>query len=461
LAGKQPLDSDLTTIAGLAVVNDNFMQAKAGAWAGRTVAQVKTDLGVPGTASGTNTGDQTITLTGDVTGSGAGTFAASISAGAVTSGKIAAGAVVNAALANMPATTIKGNATAGPAAPTDLTGTQTTAMLDLFGVTLKGLVPASGGGTANFMRADGAWAAPPMTTSLPWGSITGTPTTVAGYGITDAVTLAGSQTVTGSKTFSVSTAFSSGAVVTGSITGTAITQTATDATAGRLLKVGDFGLGATAVTPVTDYDALTVTGFYRNNAVATGTPIASSLYWSVLHIAHASDGTASQLALRSAGTAKNDMWLRRKAGGAWQPWAKVFHSENLLGTVSQVSGVPTGAVIERGANANGEYVKFADGTLICTTSGRTLAYSTADLVTYTWTFPAPCIVGSFPVVSAALSPLPADYTGLSRRDLCAFGQSAGIAGSVASFTRPSGATRAFTTGDTAANVRLVATGRWF
>lgn len=38
---------------------------------------------------------------------------------------------------------------------------------------------------------------------------------------------------------------------------------------------------------------------------------------------------------------------------------------NILGTVSQSGGIPTGAVIERGSNANGEYVKFADGTAIC------------------------------------------------------------------------------------------------
>jgi hypothetical protein len=40
----------------------------------------------------------------------------------------------------------------------------------------------------------------------------------------------------------------------------------------------------------------------------------------------------------------------------------------ILGTVSQVGGVPTGAIIERGSNANGQYVKFADGTMICTKS---------------------------------------------------------------------------------------------
>ncbi len=37
----------------------------------------------------------------------------------------------------------------------------------------------------------------------------------------------------------------------------------------------------------------------------------------------------------------------------------------VVGTVSQVAGVPTGAIIERGSNANGEYVRYADGTQIC------------------------------------------------------------------------------------------------
>lgn len=49
LAAKQPLDSDLTTIAGLTATTDNFMQAKGSAWSSRTVAQVLTDLAVPGT----------------------------------------------------------------------------------------------------------------------------------------------------------------------------------------------------------------------------------------------------------------------------------------------------------------------------------------------------------------------------------------------------------------------------
>lgn len=37
----------------------------------------------------------------------------------------------------------------------------------------------------------------------------------------------------------------------------------------------------------------------------------------------------------------------------------------MVGTVSQVGAVPTGAIIERGSNANGHFTKYADGTMIC------------------------------------------------------------------------------------------------
>ena len=41
-----------------------------------------------------------------------------------------------------------------------LTGTQATALLNVFTSSLQGLAPASGGGTTNFLRADGSWASP-------------------------------------------------------------------------------------------------------------------------------------------------------------------------------------------------------------------------------------------------------------------------------------------------------------
>ena len=71
------------------------------------------------TLSGTNTGDQTITLTGDVTGSGTGSFAATIANDAVT----------NAKLADVATATFKGRTTAGTGDPEDLTVAQALALL--------------------------------------------------------------------------------------------------------------------------------------------------------------------------------------------------------------------------------------------------------------------------------------------------------------------------------------------
>lgn len=44
IAGKQPLDADLTAIAGLTPSVDDILQFKGTAWANRTMAQVKADL---------------------------------------------------------------------------------------------------------------------------------------------------------------------------------------------------------------------------------------------------------------------------------------------------------------------------------------------------------------------------------------------------------------------------------
>lgn len=41
----------------------------------------------------------------------------------------------------------------------------------------------------------------------------------------------------------------------------------------------------------------------------------------------------------------------------------------ILGTVAQSGGIPTGAIVETGTNANGTYTKWADGTMICRHTG--------------------------------------------------------------------------------------------
>lgn len=68
------------------------------------------------------------------------------------------------------------------------TGAQTTATnLPAFASGTKGVVPASGGGTTNFLRADGTWAAPPDTTGIT--QLTGDGTAGPGSG-SQALTLA-------------------------------------------------------------------------------------------------------------------------------------------------------------------------------------------------------------------------------------------------------------------------------
>jgi hypothetical protein len=65
---------------------------------------------------------------------------------------------------------------------------------------------------------------------------------------------------------------------------------------------------------------------------------------------------------------------------------------NLLGVVAQSGGMPTGAVIERGSNANGTYARFADGTQICWKGGLNASYINASFCAANWTFPAAFIV---------------------------------------------------------------------
>jgi len=98
----------------------------------------------------TNLPAGSMTLTGDVTGSGAGTINTAIANDAVTFAK----------LQNIAQNSVVGRVSAGAGDPEELTGTQVTGLLDVFTASAKGLVPASGGGTQNFLRADGTWAQP-------------------------------------------------------------------------------------------------------------------------------------------------------------------------------------------------------------------------------------------------------------------------------------------------------------
>ena len=173
------------TIANNAVTNAKLAQSPASTLKGNntgaaanasdlTAAQVKTMLAITNTdvsglgtlatasavnlstqATGTLQAAQAPALTGDVS-----TVAGSLAT------TIAANAVTNAKAAQMAANTLKGNNTGAAANANDLTGTQATAMLDVFGASgassRKGLVPDPGAtaGTSRYLREDGTWFTP-------------------------------------------------------------------------------------------------------------------------------------------------------------------------------------------------------------------------------------------------------------------------------------------------------------
>ena len=89
--------------------------------------------------------------------------------------------------------------------------------------------------------------------------------------------------------------------------------------------------------------------------------------------------------------------------------SEVYRRANIVGSVSQSAGVPTGAIIETGSSASGRYARFADGTQICwiassSSASGGLAYGTGGLNTHTlgaWTFPATFASGTISVGGTA------------------------------------------------------------
>jgi hypothetical protein len=143
------------------------------------------------------------------------------------------------------------------------------------------------------------------------------------------------------------------------------TTSTTDATVGRLSKVGDFGQnGGTSISMgnTVSANSLTSEGKYAFGNGGLDLPATSTAYYVEV-------STHGALVLQKAygmtvGVATKS-YTRILISGAWSLWDGKLSRADIVGTVNQSGGVPTGAIIERGSNANGEYTRFADGTQIC------------------------------------------------------------------------------------------------
>ncbi|MGU5817867.1 hypothetical protein ACV1EH_00735 [Aeromonas caviae] len=133
-----------------------------------------------------------------------------------------------------------------------------------------------------------------------------------------------------------------------------------------------------------------------------------------------------------------------------------YGKNNIVGVVAQSGGVPTAAIVERGVNANGEYAKFADGTLICVAS-RPLGYNgSAAFLQDTWTLPVPHATG----IGVAMIMAQISDNGTRKYNRAV--PSGGLVGSTSVAMRLwATGTDAFASGDTTTPLPFLFIGRWY
>lgn len=248
------------------------------------------------------------------------------------------------------------------------------------------------------------------------------------------------------------------------LTGTAVSESALDTTAGRLARVGYAGLGLTGNgigAPGNDANLCLSTAFnYRFSTSGINCPI-SNPYGGSLHVFRGVGGDAASYRLQQMFLSAANVMYHRASGDSgvtWSSWRRLLHNEIILGTVAQSSGAPTGAILERGSNANGDYLRLADGTQICTRSAVPLTYRSANHIGADWTFPASFAASPFGVVTGP--GLTGDYTDVDPAalgvSLWAYSGASVVAGFRRSFGAPGFAATAQVN-----NCRLLAIGRWF
>lgn len=116
--------------------------------------------------------------------------------------------------------------------------------------------------------------------------------------------------------------------VTGPLTGTAVTQGPDDATPNRILKVGDFGLGAVVAPIISDIDDITLAfGQYRTTAPLTTGTFPTAQAWGHVMVFGSNLGDFVQL---FANVLEDKLFMRRyrTSAGGWQPWRTFWSSAN-------------------------------------------------------------------------------------------------------------------------------------
>jgi len=278
--------------------------------------------------------------------------------------------------------------------------------------------------------------------------------------------------------------------------GTAATGTVqtslSDTTANRLLAVGAFGWnGGTCIAlPVTDLNTVTTSAEYALGAGGTNLPN-NAQAWYLRVVRHTTLVLQEVRGMTAANAGQ--VWVRVYTGAVWTAWSKqassganaditsltglttalsvaqggtgvtttaallsalqtagAYGKSNILGTVSQSAGVPTGAIIEAGSNSAGSFTKFADGTLIAIVrnAGPFAVTANAATIIGPFTTPATFIDSTYAAFAIAIPTATNDIYGV----VSAYA----VTTSSVSFVFRNGVT-----GQNVTNIKILLIGRWF
>ncbi|KJP43098.1 phage tail protein [Enterobacter hormaechei] len=166
--------------------------------------------------------------------------------------------------------------------------------------------------------------------------------------------------------------------------GTAATKDVTtsniDTTGGRVLRVGDFGVGAVAGVGLTDANNINFNGFFRMSAEGIHGPVANQAS-ELIHCQY-DQNTGRQIGWR-AGRPDEPLRHRTKMNGEWQGWIKLYDSNNPP-TADEVDAVS--------ASKGGTYQKevtFSEGVKIRNATGiyqgeDAVGFSSNNLLLKSW-----------------------------------------------------------------------------
>ncbi|MDV6226275.1 hypothetical protein R2G56_08255 [Nitratireductor aquimarinus] len=232
-----------------------------------------------------------------------------------------------------------------------------------------------------------------------------------------------------------------------------VTVSPDDDTAGRLLKVGDninfyrlrdYGryFEASANKNVDDAPVGEVALYNSLNPGTWPSPSGAVFFWVTTQRLYGNSAKLQKAVEYFGGSTVNEPreWFRVASGdGVYGPWR---------------SSTPI-----RGSNANGSFIRFADGTQICISPSLTLNYANSTEINTNWTLPASLVSSDGAFGNVVRSRSAGDYSGVGFNQVGGPAVSIGTTSATLALFNPTGSP--WNSGAFISNCRAFAIGRWF